>query len=186
MQNHDEKEITEDIMSFEEVYKKLYPTILRYCSCSFHGELYYAEEAAAKAFCVLYRKWDELPSYEEKFLKCWLVGAARNTVKEVIRVKSNNVVSLDEEWCVAMVEQQQLQSGAGYNEVLEAQKYEDYIKEIEHSLKESDRRIFHMAVVEKCTIAQMAAEFHSSDNAMRIRWNRLQKKIRPMVEALIR
>ncbi len=173
-------------MIFEEAYKKLFGSITRFCFCLCNKDQYLAEEATVKAFDVLKRKWEELPSYDEVFIRCFLAGTARYTSLEVKREYSSNVISLDEEWCIAVVEREQYMSGGNHNEVLEAQKYEDYIEAIEKTLKGKDLAVFHGIVVEKRTLRRLSEELKDSENALRVRWSRLQKKLEPMVREMIK
>ncbi len=173
-------------MTFDEAFELLYTRIFKYCIGRFHGDSFLAEDATNKAFIVLNRKWDTLASHEEKFLTSWLFGAVRYTTKEVKRETAANVISLDEEWCVSMIEQEQINSGTTYNEVFEDQKYEDYIAAIEKSLNSADRHVFHRIVVDNCPISKISEELQATENSVRVRWSRLQRKIEPLVRALIK
>ncbi len=49
-------------MTFEDAYRRFFEVIVKYCYARNGENKYYAEEAASKAFYVLYNKWNSLTS----------------------------------------------------------------------------------------------------------------------------
>ncbi len=173
-------------MSFDEIYKEFYPTLVRYCCQFFPRQRCYAEDAADRAFVMLYRKWDEMASHDDRFLKSWLLGTVQLTSKEVRRHITANIVSLDEQWCVDLIEDQQLEGHPFFNEVLEEQRFLDYIDEIKKELNPGEWELFELAAIKSLPHSEVARAMQLSVNATRIRWCRLLKKLKPLVEELIK
>ncbi len=173
-------------MNYEEAYDRLYRPIVRFCHVIFNDDSYYADEAASKAFKALKRRWDELRSTDEITIRCWLANAVRYTAQEVRREMAAETIPLDENWGRALVEKYQIKTEQYYNPVLEMIKYEDYIKDILKLLSPPDQKIFRGIVLEEKTIQQLAEEFQIKENAMRVRWYRLQKKLEPIVKEMIK
>ena len=172
-------------MTFDEMYLKHFPTISAYCYHRNGLNQYLAEEATAKAFDVLYKKWNTLRSHDEKTLKSWLLKAAENTMKEVGRKQPPPHEPLDAPWCQDLIEEQQCRNGTFYDSFMETQKFLDYINEIEKTLKPNAKALFHYIVVEQLSIEETAKEINLTENAVRIRWSRLSRKLKPFVKQLI-
>ncbi len=172
-------------MTFDEMYLKHFSTITAYCYYRNGLNRYLAEEASSKAFDTLYKKWHTLQSHDEKVLKSWLLKTAEHTMKEVLRKQPPPHEPLDESWCQDLIEEQQCRNGTFYDPVMETQKYFDYISEIEKTLKPNAKALFHYIVVEQLTIEETAKEMNLTENAVRIRWSRLSKKLKSFVKQLI-
>ena len=172
-------------MTFDEMYLKHFPTVTAYCYQRNGFNRYFAEEAASKAFDVLQRKWEELSSHDEKKLKSWLISAVEYTMKEVVREQPPSHEPLDEPWCQDLIEEQQCRNGTFYDPFMEAQKFLDYTNEIEKKLKPNAKALFHYIVIEQLSIEETAKKMNLTENAVRIRWSRLSRKLKPIVKRLV-
>ena len=172
-------------MTFDEAYLKHFPAITAYCFYRNGKDQYLAEEATAKAFEVLYKKWDTLRSHDEKVLRSWLIKAAENTMKEVGRKQPSSYEPLDEPWCQDLVDEQQYKNGGYYDYFDERQKFLDYASDLEKSLELETKILFHCIVVEELSIEAIARKMNLTENAVRIRWSRLRKKLQPLVKKML-
>ena len=172
-------------MTFDEMYLKHFPTVTAYCYQRNGRNQYLAEEAAMKAFDVLYKKWDTVNPHGEKALKSWLISAVEYTMKEVVREQPPSYEPLDEPWCQDLIEKQQCRNGTFYDPVMEAQNFLDYTNKIEKKLKPNAKALFHYIVVEQLSIEDTAKKMNLTENAVRIRWFRLSRKLKPFVKQLI-
>ncbi len=170
-------------MTFEDAYKALFESIVKYCYVRNGKDRYYAEESTAKAFEVLYRKWDTLPSHEEKFIKGWLVRAADNTIREVRRSAPSAYMPIEEAWCQDLIDEQHCRNH--YDEDQEAYCFAEYIKEIEAKLEPKDRQLFHYVMVEQLPFNKIANNMNTSENAVRIKWTRLKRKLSPIIFSVL-
>lgn len=167
-------------MTFDEAYLKLYPIVMRYCYYRNDKDLFYAQEVASESFLVLLQKWDQLKSYEEKYLQSWLFGTAENKLKEMYRKNLPKCEPYENvnEYLI----QQLCKDNSLYEETA---KYNMYIKEIEKSLAPKDKLLFHCIVSESMTYQKTAEKMKLSENAVKLRWIRLREKIRPLVDKLL-
>ncbi len=165
-------------MTFDEVYTKHFPTMARYCLSRNGGDRYLAEDAAEQAFLTLFRKWDTLPSHDELFLKCWLAGTCENTMREIHR-KTQGVASLDEDWCLDLVEEEQSRKGVAYDLENEITRFAEYTEALEKDLKPKEKLLFRAVVVDEVGLREAGRRLDISENAAKLKWGRLKKKLQP-------
>jgi RNA polymerase sigma factor (sigma-70 family) len=82
-------------MSYDDMYKKYYNLIYKFCLSNLYHDQYRAEEAAAETFIVLYNKWNTI--HKDKLLN-WLYKTARYCIKVIKKKYTDDhkaVVSLD-------------------------------------------------------------------------------------------
>lgn len=168
-------------MTFDEAYKKLFPSIVRYCYYRNGHDLFYAQEAASESFLTLFRKWKRMKSYDEKYLASWLFGTAENKMKEIHR--KNPPICDSFEKLKEYIDQLSSENEIAYND--ETQRFNMYIQRIEKVLSRKDKQLFHYIVVDKLTYKETADKIHSTENAVKLRWLRLREKIKPFVKELI-
>lgn len=171
-------------MTFDAIYEKCFKSIYRYCFYRNGRDQYCAEEATKKTLDVAYEKWETVKSYENKQFISWLYGVAENKMKEVRREQLPTTEPLDEEWCRELVEQQQYKHGEPLDEEIEYQRFLQYAGEIEKLLKPKEQDLFHYRVVEKLSHRDIGEKMNLSENAVKLRWMRLQDKLHPIVEQL--
>lgn len=172
-------------MKFDDVYQKCFEDMYRYCYYRNGGNRYLAEEAAKKTLDVMYAKWKTVGLYEEKRLYAWLYGVAENKMKEVMREQPPITEPFDEPWCRDLVEEQQYKHGAPLDEETEHQRFLQYSEEIEKQLKPKEHALFHYKVVDRLPNKAIGAEMHLTENAVKLRWLRLEEKLRPITDKLL-
>ncbi len=172
-------------MTFDEIYRKKYKTVVAYCYERTRHNQYLAEEAASRAFRVLFQKWDTLNSHEEPVLQSWLLRTAYYTVKEICRQQPPAHEPLDEPWCRDLADEMQSRNGNFYDLVTEKLQFECYVSQIEKALRPRARELFHYIVADGLSIRDAAEKMSITENALRIRWLRLQKELVPIVEKIL-
>ena len=123
--------------------------------------------------------------YEPKQLSSWLYGVLENKLKEMKRQQPQYIESLDEDWCRDLVEHQQYMHGTPIDEEIEYQRFLQYAAQIEHTLHTKDRELFHYRVIDQYPHKVIAKKMNLSENAVKLRWRRLQARIQPFVEKMI-
>ncbi len=170
-------------MTFAEAYNTLYPAVVKFCFVQ-NGQKYHeAEDAASMAFLVLHNRWNEVASHDSRLIKSFLIGTARNAMRQLYREKPPDHESLDDAWCQDAVEAENL---GQMDEQRYNFEYREYIKEIEATLDPEGRRIFHSIVVDELSFRQIAKAMHVSENSLRLRWIRIRKKLKPKLDKLLR
>ena len=65
---------------------------------------------------------------------------------------------------------------------LENQKYKNYIDKIQKHLNSEDWELFEYIVIKQFSYKKLGTIYHSSEAAIKMRWYRLQRKLRPFVD----
>lgn len=172
-------------MRFDDVYQKCFADIYRYCFYRNGGNGYLAEEAAKKTLDVMYAKWNIVGLYAEKRLYAWMYGVAENKMKEVFREQPPATEPLDEPWCRDLIEEQQYKHGEPLDEKEEHQRFIQYAEEIKKQLKPQESALFHYKVIEKLPNKAIGTEMGLTENAVKLRWLRLEQKLKPITEKLL-
>ena len=172
-------------MTFEFIYEKYFDDIHRYCYYRTEGDKYCTDEATAETFFLLQKQWETVKDFHEDRLRAWLYGVAKNKIKEVRREQNLSIESLSEERCRALLDEENLHKEPP-DEEEEYQKYVEYIKQIRARLKPKDWDLFHMRVVERMPHKKIGEALGISENAAKLRWVRLEEKLRPIVEKILK
>ena len=169
-------------MTYEDAYRKYFTVIVKYSSRQIGNHLFDAEEIASDAFYILFEKWDELNSHEEQVIITWLYRAANNKIKEYFRNKPPEHVSIDSD---DEIELKMLENESDIDIVEEAKKYDRYIVQIQNRLNQKEAQLFEYIVVNQYRYSQIASLLNISESAVKMRWFRLQMKIRSVINDLI-
>ena len=172
-------------MTFEFIYEKYFDEIYRYCRNRTEGDQYCAEDATAETFELLFVRWETVKDFHEDRLRAWLYGVAKNKIKEIRRDQPPATESTSEEWCRALIDEQNIQKEP-LDEEEEYQKYVEYINQIRLQLKPKDWNLFQMRVVERMPHKKIGEALGISENAAKLRWGRLEEKLRPIVEKILK
>lgn len=172
-------------MTFEFIYEKYYDDIHRYCYYRTDGDEYCTDEATAETFFLLQKQWETVKDFHEDRLRAWLYGVAKNKIKEIRREQDPSIESLSEERCRALIDEQTLRKEP-LDEEEEDQKYVEYIKQIRSQLKPKDWNLFQMRVVKRMPHKKIGEALGISENAAKLRWARLEEKLRPIVEKILK
>ena len=174
-------------MTYEDAYRKYFTVIVKYSSRQIGNHLFDAEEIASDAFYILFEKWDELNSHEEQVIITWLYRAANNKIKEYFRNKPPEHVSIDsdDEMKRNVIELKMLENESDIDIVEEAKKYDRYIVQFQNRLNQKEAQLFEYIVVNQYRYSQIASLLNISESAVKMRWFRLQMKIRSVINDLI-
>ena len=174
-------------MTYEDAYRKHFTVIVKYSSRQIGNHLFDAEEIASDAFYILFEKWDELNSHEEQVIITWLYRAANNKIKEYFRNKPPEHVSIDsdDEMKRNVIELKMLENESDIDIVEEAKKYDRYIVQFQNRLNQKEAQLFEYIVVNQYRYSQIASLLNISESAVKMRWFRLQMKIRSVINDLI-
>lgn len=171
-------------MTFEFIYEKYFDEIHRYCYYRTDGEKYCTDEATAETFFLLQKQWETVKDFHEDRLRAWLYGVAKNKIKEVRREQDPTIESLSEEWCRALIDEENLRKQP-LNEEEEDQRFVDYIKQIRLRLKPKEWSLFRMRVVEEMSHREIGEALGIGENAAKLRWARLVDKLKPIVDKIL-
>ena len=171
-------------MTFEFIYEKYFDDIYRYCYHRNDGDQYCAEEATKLTFDVVWRDWETVKEYPPERFLAWLYGVAKNKIKEVRREQDPTIESLSEEWCRALIDEENLRKQP-LNEEEEDQRFIDYIKQIRLRLKPKEWSLFRMRVVEEMSHREIGEALGIGENAAKLRWARLVDKLKPIVDKIL-
>ncbi len=171
-------------MTFDDAFERFYETVLRYCVYILNDDRVAAEEATSKTFIVLFLKWDTLTSYDDQFLRCWLIGVARNAIKEVKRERRRNPVPTSDAALEELLKRKQLETVVEYDSAREQQKYEQYLILLKEKLKPIDFDTFYLLAIKRTSHAEAAKRLHITENALYIRWSRLRKKLKIILKQI--
>ena len=172
-------------MTFEFIYEKYFDEIYRYCRNRTEGDQYCAEDATAETFELLFVRWETVKDFHEDRLRAWLYGVAKNKIKEIRRDQPPATESLSEEWCRALIDEEHIHKQP-LNEEEEDQRFMEYIKQIRLRLKPKEWNLFRMRVVEKKSHREIGEVLEIGENAAKLRWARLEEKLRPIVEKILK
>lgn len=172
-------------MTFEFIYEKYFDEIYRYCRNRIEGDQCYAEDATAETFELLFVRWETVKDFHEDRLRAWLYGVAKNKIKEVRREQPPTTESLSEEWCRALIDEENIHKEPP-NEEEEDQRFMEYIKQIRLRLKPKEWNLFRMRVVEEMSHREIGEALGIGENAAKLRWARLEEKLRPIVAKILK
>ena len=172
-------------MTFEFIYEKYFDEIYRYCYHRNDGDQYSAEEAAKLTFDIVWRDWETVKEYSPERLRAWLYGVAKNKIKEIRRDQPPAAESLSEEWCRALIDEENIHKEPP-DEEEEYGRFVDYIKQIRSRLKPKEWDLFRMRVIEKMPHREIGERLGICENAAKLRWGRLEDKLRPIVAKILK
>ena len=172
-------------MTFEFIYEKYFDDIHRYCYYRTDGDQYCTDEATAETFFLLQKQWETVKEFHEDRLRAWLYGVAKNKIREVRREQNPSIESLSEEWCSALIDEESIHKQP-LDEEEEYERFVQYIKQIRLRLKPKEWNLFRMRVVERMSHRDIGAQFGISENAAKLRWARLEEKLRPIVAKILK
>ncbi len=171
-------------MTFELIYEKYFHDIYLYCCSRNNNDEYCAKEATTLTFDVVWRDWETVKEYPSERFLAWLYGVAKNKIKEVRREQPLPTESTSEEWCRALIDEEHLRKDP-IDEEEEYQRFVQYINQIRLQLKPKDLNLFQMRVVERMPHKEIGEKLGISENAAKLRWARLEEKLRPIVDKVL-
>lgn len=172
-------------MSFDETYLKGFDIVYRFCFSRNGGNQYLAEEATKKTMDFMAQKWEMVQLFTPKRLEAWLYGVAKLKMKELDREQPHPCESIDLLWCQQLIEQQQLENGEPLDEDTEYRRFLDYAAAVEKELEGWERELFHYRVVEGLLFKDIGKQMHITENAAKLRWYRLEEKLKPIVNKML-
>lgn len=172
-------------MTFEFIYEKYLDEIYRYCYYRTDGDQYCSEEATAETFFLLQKQWETVKDFHEDRLRAWLYGVAKNKIREVRREQNPSIESLSEERCRALIDEENIRKQPP-DEEEEYKRFVDYINQIRLRLKPKEWNLFHMRVVEEMSHREIGEALGIGENAAKLRWARLEDKLRPIVAKILK
>ena len=171
-------------MTFEFIYEKYFDDIYWYCCGRNGNDEYYAQEATKLTFDVVWRDWETVKEYPSERFLAWLYGVAKNKIKEIRRDQPPSTESTSEEWCRALIDEENLRKQP-LDEEEEDQRFIDYIKQIRLRLKPKEWSLFRMRVVEEMSHREIGEALGIGENAAKLRWARLVDKLKPIVDKIL-
>ena len=171
-------------MTFEFIYEKYFDDIYRYCCGRNGNNEYYAQEATKLTFDVVWRDWETVKEYPPERFLAWLYGVAKNKIKEIRRDQPPSTESTSEEWCRALIDEENLRKQP-LNEEEEDRRFVQYIDQICSQLKPKDLNLFQMRVIEEMSHREIGEKLGISENAAKLRWARLVDKLKPIVDKIL-
>ena len=172
-------------MTFEFIYEKYFHDIYLYCYSRNNNDAYCAEEATKLTFDIVWRDWETVKDYPPKRFVAWLYGVAKNKIREVRREQQPSTESTSEEWCRALIDEEHLHRNP-FNEEEEYYRFMEYVHFIRLRLKPKDWKLFRMRVLEQLPHKDIGERLGISENAAKLRWARLEEKLRPIVEKILK
>ncbi|MBQ7348156.1 MAG: sigma-70 family RNA polymerase sigma factor [Clostridia bacterium] len=169
--------------SFDLVYQKYYVQLVRYCFYRVGKKFDLAEDIVNEAFILLYQKWDQLDFDCDTKILSWLTKAILNKIYEYRRKNPLPLISLDEEVKKEYIESQAIQSIDTEDEEF---KYRLYLESIEKFLPSDECKLFYYIVIQEYDYKKCASLLGITENAVKLRWYRIKRKLRPFVETLIK
>lgn len=174
-------------MTYEEAYKKYRRRIESFCLYKLDGgDGQLAEDLCSEVFLLLYMKWDALDTHEEARVLKWLYNTALIKVREHRRLASKKplVYSLedyntpDAVPCEALT---YLDTQADDELV-----YRQYLEQIKATLSPKDRQTFVLKVEKQYTVAQIAKELQENEVTVKVRWYRIQKRLKEKIQDFLK
>ena len=172
-------------MTFEFIYEKYFDDIHRYCYYRTEGDQYCSDEATAETFFLALKQWETVKEYPPERFMAWLYGVARNKIREVRREQPPSTESTSEEWCRALIDAQNI-GNEPPDEEEEYRQFVQYINQIRLQLKPKDWNLFQMRVVQRMPHKKIGETLGISENAAKLRWARLEDKLEPIVEKILK
>lgn len=172
-------------MTFEFIYEKYFDEIYRYCYCRNGNDRYCAEEATKLTFDIVLRDWETIKEYPPERFVAWLYGVAKNKIKEIRREQPPSTESMSEEWCRALIDEESFHKEQP-DEEEEYQRFVQYIRQIRMRLKPKEWDLFRMRVIERMPHREIGDALGIGENAAKLRWARLEDKLRPIVQKILK
>lgn len=157
-------------MCLDQICQKYYNRILNYCLGKTHGNIGQAEDITNDVFYLLVKKWDLYTTHQESAIATWLYKTANNRLKESLHHAALTILT-DE---ISPIEPSALDVPDYEEELL---RYEQYLIDIQNTLRPEEAELFRMRVIEKKSYNDIANAFGISVRALRLRWYRLQQKL---------
>ena len=174
-------------MTYEEVYKKYRKRIESFCKYKLDSsDEQIAEDLTSEVFILLYEKWDSLSNHEEARVLKWLYNAALIKIREHHRLASKKPLvyswedynSLEDPQC----EEPTYDDTQTDDEVI----YQQYLEQIKAYLREKDRQTFELKIEKHYTIAQIAKELNANEVTIKVRWYRIQQKLKEKIQDFLK
>ncbi len=166
------------IPEWELIYRKYYSRIYDYCLYRIRHQQD-AEDMSSDIFCLLYDKWEHYETHDETAVLAFLYRSANYKIVE--RGKGTIILYGNEE-----IDIDSLSGDVPIDyEIVENDKYERYISEILRNLAGKERELFTYIVIDKLPYADIGNRFGVSENSVKLRWYRLRRRMKPLVQSLI-
>ena len=159
----------------ESDYAYYYKTVLRSCLYLTRGNQYDAEDLTGEVFHLFFIMQDRLDFESPDALTAWLGKTARNVWRKTVRHAVRKPSDMDETDLFANQ----------FDGVDEEKRYQEYVERVEQTLSGSDLELFRSIVVDRLPYPKVAERFGISEQNLRVRWVRLRKKMRPMVDKML-
>ena len=167
-------------ISYDEIFRLRYNTIRRYIAYHIGFDDPSADELTSDVFVLLLRKWNGLESHCLPVLECWLYKAAELKLKEYHRKQKKHPpgeIYYDEIYYAGNTPDDPVA-----DEVFSGRSADRKIELIKETLSEDDRAIFEWIFEEEKSIKELAAAMGISENALYVRWHRIKRRLRSLLE----
>lgn len=163
--------------SFDDIYTRYYPAILRYGIAKRYSKEK-AEEISQETFERLWQRRAKLKFENEAALHVWLYKVAALVMLETNRKDTDESdVALCERYITAEDD---------ISDREEKMQYEHYVSKIENELSDGEKQIFRMVFVDKKEYSYCASKLKINPSTMRSNISRLRKKLRPYIDKMIK
>lgn len=171
-----------DNYQFEDLYKKFYAPVYKYCLVRLSFDRDSAADAADNVFMTLYEKRDGIDPGER--IGMWLYRAADNYIKKAYLKAKRYYSMIDGEIDPDDPEDSELFSSWDRyfeNETPE----EDMIKKVGESVPEEYRELFRLRYVEKKTLNEIAERLGVPYSTLRRRISKMDLEIRREIHKML-
>lgn len=172
-------------MTYEEIYKKYRRRIESFCQYKLGtADVQIAEDLCSEVFLLLYEKWETLGTHEEGRVLKWLYNAALIKTRAYHRIEATapRVYSLEEQGELAAQGEELLyRDGEAEDEL-----YSQYLAQIKDTLTQKDRITFELKVEKHYTIKEIAKELHANEVTIKVRWYRIQQKLKEKIQDFLK
>lgn len=154
-------------MTFEALYKKQFSTVCKYARNKLQMSENTVEDIANEAFLILLKNWDKVQPKTPSTLMSYLFKTATYlTYNHNRKAQKLPTVSFDD--ALAVPEEENM---------VEKFTFHEHLKHIKAELSEEEYLLFEQKVLNNYTNGEIAAFFGVSENTLKMRWQRLRKKI---------
>ncbi len=172
-------------MTFKEVYGKHFAKLVTYWKHTGKCREADAEDIVQDSFNQLYKDWDKMQSYDENVLLKWLYKCMPFKNLEYLRSIDINTVPLDDKGVQLQLYTRIIEDLSIPDGVEENRKWNSYMEQIKKDLTSEQKTLFAYRVEQQLPFAEIAKRLDTTEDAAKMRWYRLRKRLYPIVRRII-